>query len=265
MPSSAAPPPVTVSAPKQVRQHPPLAAPVDAVGDEAREHQLQAAGPDQRRRHQVGDRHEELTDLGRRHRPDAEETDAHDAEDRQDPRARADHARVGVRPDEPPEALPVEQPTKLEADAGHVLLEDGFGRCRGTPPACGRARKARERASSAACRAAAQASGSRSNSTTARAVSCGEAIAVTTPAAPGRSSVAALALDELAAAADVGRDDGHAGRERFQHEQRQRLADRRQHRDAELGQDLLRLADSRGSARRRPGPARPPAPGIPAA
>ena len=66
MPSSAAPPTVTVSAPKRLGSTRRLTATVDAVGDEAREHQLQAARPDERRRHQVGDRHEELTDLDRR-------------------------------------------------------------------------------------------------------------------------------------------------------------------------------------------------------
>ena len=104
----------------------------------------------------------------------------------------ADDAGVGVRPNEPPEALPVEQPTKLEADAGHcssksVSVDVAVGR-----RASGRACTALRRASWPPGARAAQASGSRSSSTTARAVSCGEAIAVTSRPRPARISVADL-------------------------------------------------------------------------
>jgi len=104
----------------EVRQHQIVALLEHAVGDEARVRKLEGAGEDQRQRDQISHRDLELRDreLGD-HGRYRQQADREDADDRQHPRPRPDHARIAVRAEQAEERATLEDAAEFESDASH--------------------------------------------------------------------------------------------------------------------------------------------------
>ena len=94
---------------------------VDPIGDEPREEELQRPREKQGRRHQPGDRDEELRDpLGGLHGSMGEEPDGENPADGNDPRAAGRQPGIAVGAENACIALAREQLAQLESYAGHA-------------------------------------------------------------------------------------------------------------------------------------------------